>query len=164
LSQIDETKQAEDYSELIALMAQVFPGYESFAPDSVTPSITGQGSLVSYLVVCNDEAARDFREQEEIAAVVVPSVQPSRKGQGQDLVLRLEFSFPWFSLQFFTAVEGENSEQQKEFARILTAVDFFIIWVVDKDKNLLKVLQVKWEKEKYLDVLNKIQGAETSAT
>jgi len=159
LSQINapnEPKEADDYQELTALLGQVFPGYEDFAVDSVTPSITGQGQVVSYLVVCNEEAARDFQEHKEIGVEVVPSIRPNKKGQGQNLILMVEFSFDWFSLQFFTAVDGENREQQKEFARILTQVDFFIIWLVDKDKNLLKVLQVKWDKEKYQDILRQL--------
>lgn len=145
----DEDKQMRD------IMSQVFPGHEEFAPDSVTPSITGteDNPVVSFMVVCNQEATKDFRENQEISVEVVGTVIDNKRGVGKDLVLRFDFSFPVFSLQFFTAVEGENARQQSDFARILMEVDYFIIWLVDQDKRYLKVLQVEWDNEKHKEVL-----------
>lgn len=146
---------AED-KQLKGLMAQVFPGYEAFGIDSVTPSITGGGAIVSFLIVCNEEASCEFRKNEELAVEVVASLEDSLRSKGKDLNLRFEFSFPLFSLQFFTTVEAENAAQQRNFAHILTEIDSFVIWLVDKDKNLLKVLQVKWDKKAHKKILAQI--------
>lgn len=145
-----------DDTQLKDLMAQVFPGYEDFFIDSVIPSVTGESPVVSFMIVCNEEASQDFRDNEDISAEVVASIAENRRGMGKDLALRVEFSFPVFSLQFFATIEGENSKQQREFARILTEIDYFIIWLVDNEKNLLKVLQVEWDKEVYKEILMKL--------
>lgn len=147
---------ADELNQLKNLMAQVFPGYEAFCIDSVTPSVTGDSSVVSFMIVCNEEASRDFTEYNDISAEVVASVDENKRGNGKDLTLRFEFSFPVFSLQFFTTIEGENYGQQKEFVRVLSSIDFFIIWLVDKEKNLLKVLQVEWDKEGHKEILMKL--------
>jgi hypothetical protein len=139
--------------EMKDLMGQVFPGYEDFGVDSVTPSITGKDPIVSFLVVCNQEASHDFEVNEDISVEVTPSVRENKGGQGKDLILRFEFSFPVFSLQFFTAVEAQNGDQQQEFARILSRVDFFVVWLVDEEKKLLKVLKIEWDKDKNQKIL-----------
>lgn len=144
-----------DDNMLIELMSRVFPGYKEYPLDSVTPSITGN-NRVSFLVVCNEEAVRSFSETEEIYAQLFLSNEDNRKGQGKDLHLRLEFSFPLYQLQFFAAIECDNSAQQKNFARVLAGVDQFIIWLVDQEKNLLKVLQAAWDKSGQQEVLAEI--------
>jgi hypothetical protein len=78
----------------------------------------------------------------------------NRNGQGQDLHLRFEFAFPFFTLQFFTAVEAGNP-QQTDFIRVLTEVDFFVVWLVNQEKDLLKVLKVNWDKDKHREILLK---------
>lgn len=145
------TNQSQQIKEL---MTQVFPGYNDFGADSVTPSITGEEPLVSFMIVCNDEAAKDFLENQEISVEVMPNFVESRNGQGQDLYLRFEFAFPLFTLQFFTAVEAGNP-QQTDFIRVLTEVDFFVVWLVNKEKELLKVLKVNWDKDKHREILLK---------
>jgi len=32
-------------------------------------------------------------------------------------------------------------------------VDFFVVWLVDKDKNLLKVLKTDWDREANNEIL-----------
>ncbi len=54
---MDSTNEDRQIKEL---MAQVFPGYDDFGVDSVTPSITGEEPVVSFMVVCNEEAAGIF--------------------------------------------------------------------------------------------------------
>ncbi len=145
MSTPDENLQIKD------LMSQVFPGYKEFKVDSVTPSITGVEPLVSFMVVCNDESSHDFLQTDEISVEVIPSVDD----QNQDLHLRLEFTFPLFSLQFFTKVDADNP-RRGEFARVLTQVEYFVIWVVDKDKELLKVLKVSWDRKQNKEILQKV--------
>lgn len=151
---------AIDYNDqqMKELMSKIFPGYEDFMTGTVTPSITGtqDNPVVSFMIVCNDEASKYFSEFQDISAEVVAEVSDNKKGLGQDLFLRLEFAFPVFSLQFFTAVEGENAEQQKHFARVLMEIDYFVMWLVDKDKNLLTVMQVEWDSEKHKEILTNI--------
>jgi len=148
----------DEGKEIKELMSQVFPGHQEFLADSVTPSITGtiDNPVVSFMVVCNEEASKDFRENEDISVEVVGSIKDNKRDLGKDLILRFEFAFPVFSLQFFTAIEGENAKQQSDFARILMETDYFIIWLVDQDKNLLKVLQVDWNNESHMEILKNI--------
>jgi hypothetical protein len=140
-----------DDQQMKDLMAQVFPGYEEFRADSVTPSITGKDQVISFLVVCNEEAAKDFRENQEFSVRVLASVNENKAGY-KDLNLCFDFAFPVFNLQFFTTVLGENAKQ-KDFVRALLTVDFFVLWLVDQDKDLLKILKVDWEKDKYEEIL-----------
>lgn len=145
MSTTDENLQIKD------LMSQVFPGYKEFKVDSVTPSITGEEPLVSFMVVCNDEASQDFLQTDEISVEVIPSVDD----QNKDLHLRLDFTFQLFSLQFFTKVDADNP-RRGEFARVLTQVEFFVIWLVDKDKELLKILKIDWDHDLNKEILLKV--------
>jgi hypothetical protein len=147
MSMMDESKQMKE------LMFQVFPGYEDFGVDSVTPSISGKEPVVSFLVVCNDEVSHDFLENQDISVEVIASSSKNKLGQGKDLHLRFDFTFPVFSLQFFAVVEGGNAKQQRDFASALLKVDFFIVWLVNQEKNLLKVLKVQWDKNHYEKIL-----------
>ncbi|NLI91969.1 MAG: hypothetical protein GX434_07090 [Peptococcaceae bacterium] len=142
----------QEDKQMKELMGQIFPGCEDFKIDSVTPSISGQDPIVSFLVVCNDEASKDFMENQEVSVEVIPSVD-EKQDLGMDLNLRIEFSFPVFSLQFFTTVQGENP-RQGDFARVLSIVDFFVVWLVDKNKDVLKVLKVQWDAKKYQEILS----------
>lgn len=148
-------KKMMDDNTLIELMSRVFPGYEEYPLDSVTPSITGNNRL-SFLVVCNDEAAKSFSETGEIYVQLYLSTGDNKKGRGKDLYLRLEFSFPLYQLQFFAVVEGDNFVQQQNFARVLAETDQFIIWLVDQEKQLLNVLQAPWDKSGQQEVLAEI--------
>lgn len=144
-------------AQIIEIMTKVFPGYEQLPEDSVTPSISGHDQVViSFLIVCNDEAALDFMQTDEIAADVFASVSDNRTGAGLDLNLRFEFTFELFTLQFFTTVEA-SAEQQSHFVGLLHDVDFFVVWLVDKDKNLLKILQVRWDKERERQALEALR-------
>lgn len=141
-------------NQIQELMAQIFPGCENFSVDSVTPSITGEEPVISFMVVCNEEAARDFLDNNEISVEVIPDFAENDGGNGPDLHLRFEFVFPLFTLQFFTAVEAANP-QQADFISVLSEVDFFVVWLVNTEKKLLKVLKVNWDKAKYREILFK---------
>ena len=141
--------------ELGELMSRIFPGHEEFLIDSVTPAITS-GNRLSFMIVCNDDAKGAFLETEEIYAQVFLSAEENMRGQGFDLNLRFEFTFPVFELQFFATIEVDNTRQQKVFVDLLTKVEQFIVWVVDKDKSILKILQVAWDAEGQLEIINKI--------
>lgn len=148
----------DETGQITEIMAQLFPGYENFQVHSVTPSIYGErdNPVVSFMIVCNDEAVQDFSRGEEIYVEVITSLEENKNGSGYDLHMRFEFIFPLFKLQFFTAVEGDNREQQKHFAEVLNKVDKFVIWLVDKEKNLVSVLQTGWDFESNKKVLEKL--------
>lgn len=146
----------EDLKQLNDIMAMVFPGYEDFSVDSVVPSISGEPPVVSLMIVCSQEASGNFGENKEILAEVSADVVNSSKETGYDLNIKVEFSFPLYNLQFFAVIEGEEQDEQRDFARLLTEIDYFIIWLVDGQKNLLSVLQVAWNKEVHKEILGKI--------
>lgn len=148
-------------TELGELMSLIFPGYEEFQLDSVTPAITGENRL-SFMIVCNDDAKEAFLETEEIFAQVFLSAEEDLGRQGFDLNLKFEFTFPLFELQFFATIEGDNARQQKAFTDLLTKVEQFIIWVVDKDKNIVKILQVAWDAEGQSQIIDKILNSTSS--
>ncbi|KUO58308.1 MAG: hypothetical protein APF84_05615 [Gracilibacter sp. BRH_c7a] len=152
MSSIDQDNKENELEEL---MSRVFPGYEEFQLDSVTPAITGENKL-SFMIVCNDEAKSTFLEAEEIYIQVFLSTEESLAGQGLNLNLRFEVTFPLFKLQFFATIEGENTRQQKVLASLLTQVDQFIVWVVDEDKSIVKILQAAWDMEGQSEILEKV--------
>lgn len=148
-------------NELGELMSRIFPGYEEFQLDSVTPAITGENRL-SFMIVCNDDAKEAFLDTEEIYAQVFLSTEEDLGREGSDLNLKFEFTFPLFKLQFFATIEGDNARQQKVFTDLLTKVEQFIIWVVDKDKGILKILQVAWDAEGQSQIIDKILNDSSS--
>ena len=142
-------------NEIIEVMARVFPGYERFKVDSVTPAITG-GDRLSFMIVCNEEAKQSFLEAEDIFAEIFLDAADSPRGNGLDLNMRFEFTFPLYKLQFFAVIKGENRGQQLSLAKILQEVDMFILWLVDENKSLINVLQVPWDIEKQADTVDKV--------
>ncbi len=158
MSSINENNNEVELSELMSL---IFPGHEGFLLDSVTPAITGEDRL-SFMIVCNDEAKEAFLEIEEIYAQVFLSAEENIRGKGLNLNLRFNFTFPVFELQFFATVDGDNSKQQKVFAELLTKVEQFIVWIVDEDKSILKILQVSWDKDRQLEKIDKILSGSSS--
>lgn len=141
--------------DLVEIMGKVFPGYEEFKPDSVTPAITG-GDRLSFMIVCNDEAKKSFQETEDIFSQLFLDTTDGTKGFGLDLNLRFEFTFPAFKLQFFAVIEGKNVCQQHSFAKLLQEVDRFIIWLVDEEKSIINVLQVAWDIGEQSEIVEKV--------
>lgn len=158
---MDNTSEEKQQQEvgLLDIMAEAFPGYQDFKVSSVTPSVMGTEDrfLVSFLVVCNEEAAEDFRKEEEVYADVVVNVQDSANSEGLDLHMTLVFAFSSFSLEFYLAVLAEDKDMQKYFVEKLSKVDKLIVWLVDEEKNLINVLQMNWDYDKHKEAFDMLK-------
>ena len=148
--------RVEDDVQLNKVMEQVFPGYRQFKLESITPSIFGEREkpVISFMVVCNDEAARDFRNEDEVYIEIAPAIE--EKDGGFDFLMKFELIYPLYQLQLFMAIEKENREQQRSFVDALSKVDIFVLWMVDKDKNIIKILQTKWDYAISKEILDKL--------
>jgi hypothetical protein len=141
-------------NEMNRLLDMLFPGREDFLEGQIIPSLYGDPNpIVSLMLVLDEEAASYFANAEEVLAGVSAGVR--HETDGLDIYLQVDIERPEAAeLQFFTIVPG--GEGARRFALCLTHVDNILLWLVDKEQNLLQTFQAPWDWTKQAPALTQL--------
>ena len=115
--------------------------------------------LVSILNVCDDETIRLMRDDEPETELVL-TLEPSKTGSGQDLILRLESYTNTCNMVFEVSVSSMTPTKQRELLVALIGSNSIGLFL-SNDKHIVKDLhKVVFMPNKHKRVFNEILGKE----
>lgn len=139
------------------LVQQIFPDIIKYPINSITPVIgkNKDSIIVSMFILGDDFMLQDFRENSEIETKI--SCTSKIEKAFKSLSIRFDFLFKTGHPVFECKFTNENLSVSKEILEALTKVNEFIVWVIDKEYKVLKVLHLDWDYEIHKNIINNIR-------
>lgn len=144
-----------------SLMEKIFTRFREYPMNSMTPALSTNvdgKEVVSMLILGDDYMVQDFKQDTEGRVDIKISCYTERNQHniGKDLVVRIDFYYPTGHPIFETVLYGDLAKGQKEFIEALKTVDKVVVWVADKDREAIKVMQLEWDYKAHADILDKL--------
>ncbi|MFW6047013.1 MAG: hypothetical protein ACOCP4_04420 [Candidatus Woesearchaeota archaeon] len=140
-------------------MERIFPRHTIYPMNSMTPSVgeSKDGPTISFLLLGDDDLIQDFIKDTSGRVNIETSIytEENKKGIGKDLVIRFIFMYPTGQPICETVLYGDLAEEQKRFIEDMKKVDRFLIFVSNKNHQLVKVIELDFDYKSHLDILNK---------
>lgn len=142
------------------ILNEVFPKNKEYSINSLTPTVLDDGRkvVISFLAVLDDYMIQNFifDKNSKVDIKISTYLERNKYNIGKDLAMRFDFYYPTGHPMLETVIYGDLKDKQKSFVKALRQVDEFIFWVVDKDTQVKKVMQVNWDSNKSKDTLDEI--------
>jgi hypothetical protein len=139
----------KDKKRLQALMGKVFPRYREYPIYSMIPALDSDEDrvVVSMLITGDDMMLQDFKADTEGRADVetICYTEKNEHGVGKDLVIRIDFFYPTGNPTFKAVIYGDLLDLQKDFVKALSKVNELVVWVADKNRKVLNVMELDWD-------------------
>jgi hypothetical protein len=156
-SQKEEKEMKNDLESTRPILEKIFPKYREYPVNSMMPTVgyNSNGYIASMLIIVDDFMLEDFKKDksDKVDLEIDCCTKRNSNGIGKDLIIRFDFYFKTGHPVFKTIVYGDLLDDQKRFIEGLKQVNDIMIWILDKDYNIFRVLNTDWNYEEHKDIL-----------
>ena len=135
----------------------MFPHYRSYPVNAMVPALINgpKGPRVAMLAVGDETVVGHLSS--ELATdrpVALAYLEDNRYGIGRDLVLRFELACPDGAVALEASVPGDEQKGQALVLDALQSPQEIGIFVVDEERNLVKILKADWDPAPYAAIFS----------
>ncbi|TDT50352.1 hypothetical protein [Fonticella tunisiensis] len=139
-------------------MDEVYTIFKTYPKNSMMPAITAgpqHKEMVSMMIVANDDTIEMINKEKEFDVQITTYVENVHDGKEKNLVMRFDMYFHNAHAVYEGIITDEPRGRQKEFVEVLKNTDTIDLWITDEQREVKRVVPLKWEYEKAKNVLDK---------
>ncbi len=142
-------------------MMKLFPSVHSLPINSVAHTLYYKSPahpVLTFLIIGNNDKLMPFiiDPVAEVHTRASAYAQPNKYGKGKDLVIRFEFALSEGIAIFETILVGDDPDWMRTYVSALKKMDSFMVWIVDAQRNVLKVLRTNWDYKMHKHILKSL--------
>ena len=150
----------KDKEPLEELIRQLFPHLWSYPVNTMVPTLTEtpQGRKLAMLAVVDRRAEKVLKNDEEEREVHSSAYLENNKyGIAKDLILSFHVECSGGTVALETSVPGDEKKAQSMLLEVLRSPGEIGIFVVNRERELLKVLKAWWDPVQVTGVLDELE-------
>lgn len=143
-------------------MEIMFPRMGEYITDSMTPvlgkNVVSNDPVIHMLILGSD--VEEFDNNEDVMIETSVYLEENKNKIGKDVVIRLDFFFKNEHPYFETVIYGDLLSVQTQFIEALKKVDTLYIWVANKEREFVKLIELDWDYNCHKDMFNTVLQSE----